>query len=339
MTTTSHHPSVVVVGTGGTLGRRIVDLLEASAAAGPVLLLESFEEVEGVAPSLEGIGVVVHLDRWPCPIRDDEGEAEGARLVRAASAAGVGHVVVVSSAAVYGAWPDNPVPLTEDAALRPNPGGDYALSKAETERRWVEWAAEHPGVTLAVLRPAQVVGDDDEQWVAVALRAATRWGLGSREAPAQYVHVDDLASAVVLGVEHALDGVYNVAPEGWLEEREVQALAGTPLRLPVPPTLAAALARWCWSRGLGGVAPEWIPYATFPWVVASDRLRAEGWEPAHTGAQTLLDSFPVTAWSRLDSKHRRELTLGGGVAAALGVPLAAAVLLRRGRHRGRSAGS
>jgi hypothetical protein len=88
---------------------------------------------------------------------------------------------------------------------------------------------------------------------------------------------------------------------------------------------------------MGGVAPEWIPYATFPWVVASDRLRAEGWDPAHTGAQTLLASFPVTRWSRLDSKHRRELTLGGGMAAVVGLPLAAVVLVRRRRHRSRSA--
>lgn len=334
MTATSHSPNVVVVGTGGTLGRCVVELLDASSAVASVRGVDAFEQDEGTEPSLEGVDTVVHLDRWPCPVRDDEGEAEGTRLVRAATT-GVRHVVVVSSAAVYGAWPDNPVPLTEDAALRPNPGGDYALGKAETERRWGEWATGHQEGALAVLRPAQVVGDDEEQWVAVALRAATRWGIGNKEAPAQYVHVDDVAAAVALAVERRLDGIYNVAPEGWLEGGEVQALAGTPLRLPVPPVLAAALARWCWSRGLGGVAPEWVPYATHPWVVAGDRLRAEGWEPAHTGAQTLLDCFPVTPWSRLDSKHRRELTLGGGAAVALGLPLVAAVLTRRGRHRRR----
>jgi nucleoside-diphosphate-sugar epimerase len=326
-----------VVGTGGTLGRHLVALLEASPGVGRVLAVDAFDEAQDGGPVLSGITVVVHLDRWPCPTRDDDCATEGLRLVESASAVGVEHVVVVSSAAVYGAWPDNPVPLTEDAALRPNPGSDYALGKAETERRWGAWAVEHPGVTLAVLRPARVVGDDDEQWVAVALRAATRWGMGDSEAPTQYVHVDDLASAVALAVERTLDGIYNVAPEGWLEGQEVQALAGTPLRVPVPPVLAALLARWCWSRGMGGVAPEWIPYATFPWVVASDRLRAEGWDPAHTGAQTLLDSFPVTPWSRLDSKHRRELTLGGGMAAVVGLPLAAGALVRRRRHRNRSA--
>jgi nucleoside-diphosphate-sugar epimerase len=337
MLATSHHRSVAVVGAGGTLGRLVVALLEASTAVDWVLAFENFDSAPAGETPLAGVTTVVHLDRWPCPTPDDGFAAAGMRLVDAAALGEVEHVVAVSSAAVYGAWPDNPVPLTEDAALRPNPGGDYASGKAETERRWGEWAAARPGSVLTVLRPAQVVGDDDEQWVAVALRAATRWGMGDPEAPAQFVHVEDLASAVVLSVERGLDGIYNVAPFGWLEGREIQALAGTPIRPPVPPALAATLSRWCWSRGLGGVAPEWIPYATSPWVVAGDRLRAEGWEPVRTGAQTLLDSFPATPWSRLDSRHRRELTLGGGAAAALGLPVAAVYFALARRRRARRA--
>ena len=334
MTTTSSLPCVAVVGSGGTLARRVVALLERSPNVDRVVSLESFGDGEDGESLLSGVTALVHLDRWHCPVPEDDTDPQGMRLVEAASATGTTHVVAVSSAVVYGAWPDNPVPLTEDAALRPNPGGDYALGKAEMERRWGQWVDEHPGTSLTLLRPAQVVGDDDEQWLAVGLRAATRWGVGDADAPAQFVHVDDLASAVVLGVERRLDGIYNVAPEGWLEGQEVQALAGTPLRPPVPPVVAAGLARWCWSRGLGGVAPEWVPYATYSWVVAGDRLRAEGWEPTHTSAETLLDSFPVTPWSRLDSKHRRELALGGGVVGVLGLPAAAAVLARRrGRRR------
>ena len=48
---------------------------------------------------------------------------EGSRnLFNAARLAGVAHVIYPSSVAVYGAWPDNPEPLTEDAQRRPMPG-------------------------------------------------------------------------------------------------------------------------------------------------------------------------------------------------------------------------
>ncbi|MDQ3354639.1 MAG: NAD-dependent epimerase/dehydratase family protein [Actinomycetota bacterium] len=332
MTTSSHHPRILVVGGAGGLGQRVVALLEASTEGGVVRIDDARQVGDGLASETR---VLVDLGRWACPTPADDSLADARRLVDAAAGGHVEHVVVVSSAAVYGAWPDNPVPLCEDAVLRPNPGGGYALAKAESERRWGMWAAGRADAKLAVLRPALVVGDE-EQWLAVALRAVTRWGVGEPNVPTQFVHVDDLAGAVALAVERSLDGVYNVAPEGWLEGREVQSLAGTPIRPPVPPALASALARWCWSRGLGGVAPEWVPYATHPWVVAGDRLRAEGWAPEYTGPETLLDSYPLTPWARLGPKGRRMVTLATGAAAGLGVPLAAlalAVVRRRCRRR------
>ena len=68
------------------------------------------------------------------------------RVLEAAGAAGLGKVVLVSSAAVYGAWPNNPVPLTEDAPLRPNPGFPLGVHKAELERLLAEWALARPAV-------------------------------------------------------------------------------------------------------------------------------------------------------------------------------------------------
>ncbi len=320
-----------MIGTEGGLTQCVVSLLEASNGPGSVLQSEDVDHLEGGLPA--GIRTLVHLDRWACPTPDDDQQSRYRRLVAAASAGDIDHVVVVSSAAVYGAWADNPVPLCEDAVLRPNPGGDYALAKAENERRWGSWANDRPGATLCILRPALVVGDDEEQWLAVALRAATRWGIGDAQAATQFVHADDLASAVVLAVKQTLDGIYNVAPQGWLAGAEVQELAGTPLRVPVPPALAGMLARWCWSRGLGGMAPEWIPYATHPWVVAGDRLRAEGWTPEYSGEETLVTSYPMTLWARLGPKARRVLTLVAGAGVGLGPPVSALALVRRRRRR------
>src|SRR5207237_463839 len=62
-------------------------------------------------------------------IGDDElATPASARQAFAEAGADVTTAVCVSSAMVYGAWPDNPVPLTEDAPVRPNPGFDVAPS-------------------------------------------------------------------------------------------------------------------------------------------------------------------------------------------------------------------
>src|SRR5439155_1133002 len=71
--------------------------------------------------------------------------------------------VYASTAMVYGAWPNNPVPLTEDAPLRPNPGFAYAASRAEIERAALEWREADDRRRLAVLRPATVLADEDDR--------------------------------------------------------------------------------------------------------------------------------------------------------------------------------
>ena len=78
----------------------------------------------------------------------DGGVDETRAVLDAAGAVGAAHVVLMSSATAYGAWANNPVPLTEDAPLRPNPDLDFAVRAAERERLAADWKHEHPGATV-----------------------------------------------------------------------------------------------------------------------------------------------------------------------------------------------
>ena len=76
----------------------------------------------GLAAKLDGVDVVVHRVVL-------EGEAGATAQLAAetvltsAAAAGVARVVIITSASVYGAQADNPVPLDEAAPLRAVPDG------------------------------------------------------------------------------------------------------------------------------------------------------------------------------------------------------------------------
>ena len=101
-------------------------------------------------PLLEGVDVLVHLAAVVDPIADEplmtRVNVEGTRRVLdAAAAVGVRKIVRLSTTAVYGAWATNPLPLTEDAPLRPNPGFSPAVHAAEVERLLAEWQHDHPG--------------------------------------------------------------------------------------------------------------------------------------------------------------------------------------------------
>ena len=58
--------------------------------------------------------------------------------------------------------------------------------------------------------------------------------------------------------------------------------------------------RRLFSAGLVDVPPSEVPYLVHPWVVAIDRLRAEGWNPQHTNEETVLACLrgrePTSAW-------------------------------------------
>jgi nucleoside-diphosphate-sugar epimerase len=230
--------------------------------------------------------------------------------------------VVISSAMVYGAWPNNPVPLTEDAPMRPNPGFDYATAKAESERVALEWRDAAPGRRLAVLRPATVLGGDDGRLTRL-LRDVLPAGVGDAIPPVQYLHRDDLADAVVLACEAGLDGVFNVAPDGWMSEEEAEALTAGPLP-------ARVRRRIGWLRP--DVPADLMPYLLHPWVVANDRLRAAGWKPRYSSEEAFVAGAGVPGWQSLSLGRRQAIALGGG-AAAVGAAVAGAVALYRRRPR------
>ena len=165
-------------------------------------------------------------------------------MLDAASAVGAEHVVLLSSAIVYGAWANNPVPLTEDAPLRPNPGVAVASEKAELERTRRRVARRPPGrhrrgppPDRHRRRPTATAGSPG-RWPAPAPLPVT-----DEEPPAQFLDVDDLAAAVDLARRARLDGPRNVAPDGWISGDTVRALAGGAPRVRLPERLAAAPGR------------------------------------------------------------------------------------------------
>lgn len=239
------------------------------------------------------------------------------------------HLVVVSSAMVYGAWENNPVPLTEDAVLRPSNEFTYARQLAAVEQMADEWRRSSSGRTVTVLRPVVAMAADGTSGLARALAA----GMGQRFAvddpPAQFVHLDDLAAAVALAVERRLDGVFNVAPDGFIPAQQVRALAGARPRLQLPDRAAEVIDQLRWRFQRGPIPPGLRSYTRSPWLVANDRLKAQGWVPTVTNEQAYVEGTEAKWWTMVTPKRRQELALGGMVAVAVAVALAVAAIVRR----------
>lgn len=340
---------VIVTGAASSLGQRVCALAVADPAVRrvvgidrrPVPHLDGLEvqradlASDDLKPIFEEATVVVHLAqrRGPEPSGTvDDGEL-ARRVLDAAGDVGISHAVLLSSATAYGAWANNPVPLTEDAPLRPNPGVVVAAEKAEVERLAAEWRDAHPGVTVAVLRPTVTVSPSGNGWLARALARSSALPVTDEEPPGQFLDVADLASAVDLARRARLDGPRNVAPDGWITGDTVRALAGGPPRVRLPERLAVRLAGLRWRWRLAPTPPAMLPLTVHPWVVANDRLRAEGWEPVATNEEAYVASHRPGPWAMLSPRRRQELTLGVAAAVVAAAVVGGVVAARRRRCR------
>jgi nucleoside-diphosphate-sugar epimerase len=342
--------AIAVTGASGLVGQRLLPKLAENERVTRLIGLDvrdprrrvrnlDFHRVDiggaELKPLLEAADVLVHLATVVDPIPDETLMArvnvEGTRRVLdAAAAVGVRKVIRVSSAAVYGAWPNNQVPLTEDAALRPNPGFAPAVHAAEVERLLGEWREEHPAVTVTTLRSAPVLGAGAERLPSRLLLGRPPLRVRGATPPVQVVHVDDLVDALLLAIADDLPGTYNVAADGWLGADDARALLPRSFWPPIPAELLERVLARSWASGLGDVPPSVVPYLVHPWVVANDRLRAAGWQPRHSNEDAMvegLDSLPPPS-------RAIRYVAGAVLAATLGT--AVGMLIRRRRRRTRT---
>ena len=332
------------------MGSRVLDLLALEPDAPEVVALDLIRSSAPVAVAaqvdlvtsdlgdlFEGADTVLHLASVFGPLIastqvDDAVEVVMARRVlEAADKAGAGQVIVMSSATVYGPWANNSVPLTEDAPLRPHPDLALAVQKAEIERLVGEWAVDHPGATVATLRPVTVVQDGQSGWLAQALHAASSLP-ANEETPIQYVHLNDLASAVVAVWRQRLAGPVNVAPPGWLTPTERRALDPVP-KVRLPEAVAVAVSGWRWRLGLAPTAPGILAYARHPWVVANDTLTSTGWTASNSNEEAYVAGHDARAIETISPQRRQELALGVVGVAAVAAVVGVVALVRKRRSR------
>jgi nucleoside-diphosphate-sugar epimerase len=353
----AHHkpmPVVAVTGAAGGIGPALTAMLAESPQVKRVIAIDNHRggstgvtwrvadvRDPALAGKLTGVDVVVHADISLSPDASARERrlynVRGAQTVLTAAAAGrVGRVILVTSAMVYGAQPDNPVPLPEDAPLAATADASVAGDMLEIEQLARRSPRANPGMSVTVVRPAATVGDGVDTLVTrhfEAPRLLTVRGCAPRW---QFCHVDDLVSALVFTVTSGIGGAVAVGCDGWLEQDEVAQVSG--LRgLELPAGLTFGTAQRLHRMGITPAPAMDLRYVVYPWVVDCATLREAGWRPRYDNAaalRVLLDQRAgrhAVAGRRIARKEAA-ITAAGATVAAIGT----AAIVRRARRRRRS---
>ena len=353
LTERGHGPVVAVTGAAQGLGHALTARLAASDRIGRVVAIDDHRgDVTGVtwrvvdvrdpalAGRLTGVDVVVHTDVDLAPDTDARARrafnVRGAQTVLTAAAAGrVGRAVLVTSAMVYGARPDNPVPLEESAPPAADLDGSVVGDLLEIEQLARRSTAAHPGLDVTVVRPAALVGDGIETAVTRHFEAPRLLTVKGTRPRWQFCHVDDLVSALELTAAGKLTGSFAVGCDGWLEQEDVEEISGL-RRLELPSGLTFGTVQRLHRAGLTPVPVVDLNFIVCPWVVDCRALRDAGWRPQYGNAEAfriLLDqraSRLAVAGRRLARKDTA--AVAAGTVAVVGT----AAIVRRARRRRRT---
>ena len=223
--TVSASPVILITGGGGFIGSRFAEIIyltgfgrarvgvrnwsrAARAARFPVdIVLCDVLDRRQMAEAMKGVTAVVH-----CAVGDTTVIVDGTRnVLDAATQAGVGRVIHLSTAEVYGRHVSGRIDETWPC---PPTGNAYADAKIQAEQ--LAWAYNSRGLPVTILRPSIVYGPWSEVWTAALAQClqSGRWARfeGCADGTCNLVYIDDLVAAALMSIhdDKATGQVFNI---------------------------------------------------------------------------------------------------------------------------------
>ena len=293
-------PCVLVTGAGGALARRVINRMKNDYRIVAVDFRRRVE-ISSQIPSYQidfnkrsfqdifrehQFDGLVHLGRisayeWHRQGRFNANVMGTHRLFDLAARYGVTQTLVLSTFHVYGAHAYNPALLDEDAPLKASGLTLDLVDSVELENLTSVYMYKCPQLNITLLRPCNIVGPGVRNSMGILLSRSVAPVLAGFSPMMQFIHIDDMADAIVLAYRKNVPGIYNVAPDDWIGFQEAVAAAGCrAVPVPsVPPALPKVISRLIGWRGFPSYLVDFFKY---PVVIDGGRFRTTfEWQPRH----------------------------------------------------------
>lgn len=302
---------VAITGAAGYLGRQIINKLRKSPKIKSIVAVDRVKvtvtdnKVKSVicdvtSPDIvkviSGCQVVVHLafvigdsTNRPALYRVN---IDGSRNVfESASKVGAKRLIVASSIAVYGYYPDNPKVMDENSPLRGNPDNAYSDTKVLVELLLDDFERRYPQIGVVRFRPGVILGPNTRNNFRTLLELPF-WIDFKGDGPgfftrAAVVHEDDVVDAFILAIFGKQRGAYNLAVEPFVTREQI-LLRTHQIPISLPANLIGKFMDITFKLKISNSPASDLYYAMYP-IPASGKkaIKELGWRPKYSGLEAL----------------------------------------------------
>jgi UDP-glucose 4-epimerase len=200
-------------------------------------------------------------------------------------------LVVLSTFHIYGAHPQNHVPISEEDPLRAGTEFPQIADAIQLDSMASTWIWRHPEVRTVLLRPTNVVGPRVHNTMSKFLRLPIVPHIIGFNPMTQFVHERDLADAIVAALDGRDRGIFNIAGPGVLPWRTALEIVEAQT-FPLPSAVAMGYMRFA------GFPPYLANFYKYPCVITDEAFRkAFGWK-SNVDLRTTLVSTVAEARAR-----------------------------------------
>lgn len=216
-------------------------------------------------------------------------DVEGTRaIVEAAAASGVEQLIITSSGAAYGYYPENAEWIDEHDPLRGHNKFAYAKHKREVEELLVQARIAYPQLRQLILRPGTILGKRVNNQITDMFKKRAVLGIQGSDSRFVFIWDQDVVSIIRKGLEKGASGIFNLAGDGALSLREIAQILRKPYR-PLPAGLIQGVLRVLKPLRLSQYGPEQVDFLRYRPVLANRRLKEEfGYTPRYTSREAFI---------------------------------------------------
>ncbi|MEN0104813.1 MAG: SDR family oxidoreductase [Pseudomonas sp.] len=209
-------------------------------------------------------------------------------IVEAALANNVQQLIVTSSGAAYGYFPENAEWIDENDPIRGHAHFAYAKHKREVEELLAATRRKHPELKQLVLRPGTILGKRVNNQITDMFKKRAVLGIKGSDSRFVFIWDQDVVAIIRKGLDSGAQGIFNLAGDGALSLQEIASILGKPYR-PLPAGLISGALRILKPLGLSQYGPEQLDFLRYRPVLNNRRLKEEfGYQPRYTSREAFM---------------------------------------------------